>query len=1164
MVATKQGVEPKGGPDGMVNGASIPKPDAISVSPRDDSTGDKTGGTVSTVSTPPKSPSPVPRVGSNEAGYSSGASTPTGSVDGDRRFSAGNLKGGYSSNNNLNRSNHSRNNMVQSSSVLGLDDMISQRKEEGDFKSNIVHIEVPFGKPIEDVYEGVHNGPVLGSGISGLVRLVTHKATGVKYAVKCLDLGLIDTEEGLQQLREEIFIMCQLDHPNIVRLEEVYESESEIYLVQELCLGGELFDRLDEQPDYHYTEAQCARLVKQMLCSVRYIHSKGIIHRDLKLENFLFSDDSPDSELKMIDFGLSKHFKFGEVQHEAVGTPYTVAPEVIRGSYDERCDVWAIGVITYLLLSGDPPFGGCGGPEPLMTVRANILKGSFAFDPPEIWSNVSSDARRFITSLLVTDPNNRPTAQGAQKSKWLKKMANKDRTEGDNQLNPGVVKALVNFKEYSDMRKLLCEVLSFTLLPDQIQELRKEFEKMDTEGSGEISLSALKEVLMGTASSGSLGALTEEEVEDIFNAMRVRKTETTIHWHEFIAAGLSQCKVDDRNLRLAFDRLDSDHKGYITFDNVMDLMGNDAAQSEDSMRRMWGDSMRACNCNHAIITYEDFLLLMKGQTKEVGDTHLEPHEASHEHLLSQPCDMPLSTLPEVMSQGHTTDDNSFASRESSDKVPIPLQNTASLNSSDSKRHSLGSGSFIPAIPSVTTPQSPKPTIHPISHSPPSTPMSAMSEHLCPSLADDESEGPLMMDDEEMDEMISAAADRTAVLSLEASSLIVSSVPVHRNLTPPQSPARGATDYVTPVSLRGTFSPDFLSNNVSGGQLPLLPLGDGLQSALIRRRSRSVDDQDRMSSTSVDDDADRELHFNADARRAMLLPEHNHENGLCDIIKDESKTPLAINRQLYRAHRQMRLAVLEASKRFEEEQTRRTLESLKAQKEAEGARKIQTAGLSMRHGFQKEISRDALRQIMEEKQREQRQAVEKATKRGGRGRRKKTVSDMAGMLSSPAPETLLMDSKARPGEPGIKDRGPLAARPTMEKAMSSRGFSTPPTTVTAPPPPNVPLPQILPTEKTVETRQPTIRKATTPGVFRKTFDPFGIGDSGHGTGGWVPKTQPYSSARASTNPKDLLETSAHSSESDLAHIMEVESPESPNLEALYLKKNGINLPPPPPL
>jgi calcium-dependent protein kinase len=448
-----------------------------------------------------------------------------------------------------------------SSSIIGLDSMIENRREEGNLQTNMVHMEVPFGKPIEEVYDGVHTGPVLGSGISGLVRLVTHKATGVKYAVKCLDLGLVDTTEGLAQLREEIFIMCQLDHPNIVRLEEVYESHTEIYLVQELCFGGELFDRLDEQPDYHYTEGECARLIKQMLCAVRYLHSKGIIHRDLKLENFLFSSTAADSELKMIDFGLSKHFRYGEVQHDAVGTPYTVSPEVIRGSYDERCDIWAIGVISFLLLSGEPPFGGCGGPEPLMTVRANILRGHYSFEPADIWDLVSQGARVFIIGLLVVDPKNRPTAREAQKHPWLEDWANRTRAEGDNVLNPNVVKALVNFKEFSDMRKLLCEVLSFTLLPDQITDLRKEFEKMDTDGSGEISLAALKEVLVTNAGAGSLGALTEEEVEDIFNAMRVKKTETRIHWHEFIAAGLSQCQVDERNLRLAFDRLDNDHKG---------------------------------------------------------------------------------------------------------------------------------------------------------------------------------------------------------------------------------------------------------------------------------------------------------------------------------------------------------------------------------------------------------------------------------------------------------------------------------------------------------------------------------------------------------------------------------------------------------------------------
>ena len=214
---------------------------------------------------------------------------------------------------------------------------------------------------IEEVYDGVHDGLLLGTGISGSVRLCTHKATSVKYAVKCLELCRIKTEKGLQQLQDEIAVMCQLDHPNIVRLEEVYESSTVIYLVEELCTGGELFDQLDEQPDYHYTESQRSRLVKQMLGALSYIHSKGVIHRDLKLENFLFSSTDPDSELKMIDFGLSQHFNIGDIHIDTVGTPYAVAPEVINGMYDEQSDLWAMGVIAFLLHCGDPPFGGCGG-----------------------------------------------------------------------------------------------------------------------------------------------------------------------------------------------------------------------------------------------------------------------------------------------------------------------------------------------------------------------------------------------------------------------------------------------------------------------------------------------------------------------------------------------------------------------------------------------------------------------------------------------------------------------------------------------------------------------------------------------------------------------------------------------------------------------------------
>lgn len=279
---------------------------------------------------------------------------------------------------------------------------------------------IPFGKTVEQVYDGVHDGKVLGDGVNGEVRKVIHKETGEMFALKRLNMLNVKSEKQAMQLLDEIEIMCQLDHPNILMLEEVYESEDFIYLVEELCTGGELFDRLDEQPNYCYTEEQCAHLVLQIVSAVQYIHSQGIIHRDLKLENFLFCSPDSDSKLKMIDFGLSKHLKYGNREKDAVGTPYTVAPEVIKGSYDGKCDVWGIGVITFLLLCGDPPFGGCNG-ESLKYVRRNILGGKYQFKPTQVWDNVSEEAKEFIRSLLQVDPEDRPSSKKLQWSPWLKK-----------------------------------------------------------------------------------------------------------------------------------------------------------------------------------------------------------------------------------------------------------------------------------------------------------------------------------------------------------------------------------------------------------------------------------------------------------------------------------------------------------------------------------------------------------------------------------------------------------------------------------------------------------------------------------------------------------------------------------------------------------------------
>ena len=455
---------------------------------------------------------------------------------------------------------------------------------------------------------------MLGTGVSGTVRRIVHRSTGIKYAVKCMDLTLINTTDALLQLRNEIFIMCQLDHPNVMRIEEVYESNNELYIVQELCVGGDLFDRLDQQPHYHYTEEQCASLVKQMLSSVRYLHSKGIIHRDLKLENFLFSTKDEDSDLKLIDFGLSKHFEVGEQLCEMVGTPYTVAPEILRGKYDEKSDIWSLGVIAFLLLCGETPFGGLDG-ENLRLVKENIMRAKVKFEPAEAWDLVSEDGKAFVQGLLDPDSSKRPTAKEAQRCKWIQEYAKKNPTEG-NKLNPKTIGALMNFKESSAMQRLLSEVLSFTLLPEQIVELRKEFEKLDSHGDGEITLGSLKRILIENAEIGALGALSEQEVEEIFESIKlpVRKGERTIRWHEFLAACLSRAQIDDRNLRIAFDRVDTDRKGFITFDDLSDMFGH--GTDLDALEKTWDESLKAIDSRLDRITLHDFKRIMKGRPKE--------------------------------------------------------------------------------------------------------------------------------------------------------------------------------------------------------------------------------------------------------------------------------------------------------------------------------------------------------------------------------------------------------------------------------------------------------------------------------------------------------------------------------------------------------------------
>jgi calcium-dependent protein kinase len=167
------------------------------------------------------------------------------------------------------------------------------------------------------------------------------------------------------RLNYEIDILKNLDHPNILRLYEVFEDKKYIYLVTEFCQGGELFDEIIARGKFN--ERDAAVIIKQLLSAISYCHSKKVSHRDLKPENILI-DNKETLQIKLIDFGTSQRFEDEENMELVLGTAYYIAPEVLKGHYDEKCDIWSIGVILYILLSGEPPFPGSDDKEILKSV----------------------------------------------------------------------------------------------------------------------------------------------------------------------------------------------------------------------------------------------------------------------------------------------------------------------------------------------------------------------------------------------------------------------------------------------------------------------------------------------------------------------------------------------------------------------------------------------------------------------------------------------------------------------------------------------------------------------------------------------------------------------------------------------------------------------------
>eukprot|EP00747_Dinoflagellata_sp_TGD_P148493 gnl/TRDRNA2_/TRDRNA2_176928_c3_seq15.p1 gnl/TRDRNA2_/TRDRNA2_176928_c3~~gnl/TRDRNA2_/TRDRNA2_176928_c3_seq15.p1 ORF type:complete len:323 (+),score=68.26 gnl/TRDRNA2_/TRDRNA2_176928_c3_seq15:56-1024(+) len=254
----------------------------------------------------------------------------------------------------------------------------------------------------------------LGEGSYGTVCKATNKTTGVVRACKSISKAQM---KNLDRFKQEIAIMKMCDHPNILKLFESFEDHRNIYLILELCSGGELFDRIKARG--YYPEEEARKLLANLLNAVAFIHSKLVVHRDLKPENILMVSKSNHTDAKISDFGLamiSESDRQGPPRStQSCGTDFYLAPEIIRREeYGSEVDMWSCGVVAYVVLCGSLPFFDSS----LKKLYRAILTQAPRFSERP-WKDVSGDAKDFISSLLQTQPLNRLTAEEALNHHWL-------------------------------------------------------------------------------------------------------------------------------------------------------------------------------------------------------------------------------------------------------------------------------------------------------------------------------------------------------------------------------------------------------------------------------------------------------------------------------------------------------------------------------------------------------------------------------------------------------------------------------------------------------------------------------------------------------------------------------------------------------------------------
>ncbi|KAF0687864.1 Aste57867_20451 [Aphanomyces stellatus] len=474
-------------------------------------------------------------------------------------------------------------------------------------------------KDISDMFE-FHD--VIGKGSFGSVVKATNKKTGKVWAVKVVELG---NELDKKALLNEIDIVKRLQHPNVVRVIASYEDSKRMYMVMQLLPGAELASQLYDK-NRVFTEVEVRKLILCLLRAIAYLHSNQITHRDLKLENLLLENETQMTSLKLIDFGLSKFLKKGERLQQSLGTIDYVAPEVLDGDYNEKCDLWSVGVICYELLTKVSPFHGDTNDDTMHKIFDGIQPSFFHGD---VWKSISPECLNFIKSLIQEDPQERLSAEQALNHRWMRTSATGVIDDNKRQLFLKMVAFGKNCSKLKStaMLSVAMGVSESHLKPEIVSEV---FHSMDKDKNGTLNADEFCEALEEYG-------IGHDEARNVFARMDQSKR-GKINYIEFVAAVLDE--FGDETMKEAFAMLDAEKTGRISVVGLKSVFKN--AKESDLRDMVASADIKGDGC----VDYEEFKQMFSNEPPPTA-TALGP-QTSQAALLGTVAEEVDTTTPDAV------------------------------------------------------------------------------------------------------------------------------------------------------------------------------------------------------------------------------------------------------------------------------------------------------------------------------------------------------------------------------------------------------------------------------------------------------------------------------------------------------------------------------------